>query len=59
MTGDLRSTFTLSFTAATSSTTFTVAVKPTPTWMPSRLLVLKPPSTNSSEYSLGGSAGNR
>ncbi len=45
MTGDSPVTVTVSCSAATASSTFTVAVKPSATWIPSRLSVLKPASS--------------
>ena len=44
-TGDAPLTVTVSCSEATFSSTFTVAVKPTPTLIPSRITVPKPPSS--------------
>ena len=58
-TGDAPLTVTVSVSDATFSSAFTVAVKPRPTRMPSRLTVENPASSYVILYSPGGTAGKR
>src|SRR4051812_27283195 len=59
ITGDSPVTVTDSWSEATASSTFTVAVKPSVRTMFSRLRVLNPGSSYVKVYAPGGSAGNR
>src|SRR5258708_3651119 len=58
-TGDAPLIVTVSWSEATLSSTFTVAVKPTPTLMPSRITPPNPPSSYCTRYPPGGTPGSR
>ena len=58
-TGDAPLTVTLSLTAPGLISALTVAVKPSPTWMPSRTMVAKPANSKVSVWSPVGTAEKR